>query len=266
MARYQVSTGQLIYVLLTASLGTTLFVESYYLIVGRSSLASWSRRALREVAMAPKGRLASRRLVWLAVALELLAMIALLEQVRRYGLAGAREDLSAHTKTAALASAGTSANSVWAIVADPAVWAAATVAVWPGVSRSKRATVTVGAVVLLLAQLIVYGSRLDLIVSLIGVWIVLYYSGKAVPAKWILATLPIFVILSIPIIAERKGGSTPQLPVVERISRIVGYEILDTALAIHQYPGPLRTDLENATRWLDGEEYLVPGFVWPGRP
>jgi hypothetical protein len=99
-----------------------------------------------------------------------------------------------------------------------------------------------------------------------GAWIVYYYMGGRVRLSLVLLIVPIFVIVSVVVLSARAGGPTAHQSRVERYSRIASYGVLDVSLAVRNNPTDLRRELSRPNRWLDLPGYLVPSFVWHGRP
>ena len=112
------------------------------------------------------------------------------------------------------------------------------------------------------------GDRLDVLLGLIGVWVVYFYSGRRIPGRVILLALPLAVILSQPILEERQAGGnvSSSVSTIERFSRISSYGVLDISLAIHNEPRQLHAQLTEPNRWLDLPGYFVPSALWHGRP
>jgi hypothetical protein len=112
----------------------------------------------------------------------------------------------------------------------------------------------------------VFGSRLNAILALLGAWVVFHYSGRTLPVKTVLIAVLLIVVVSVPIVSERAGGTGEHLSTLERYSRITGYGVLDASLAVMQQPKEIASRLTQASRWLDLPAYFVPGFLWHGRP
>jgi len=262
LVRGPVSGADLATELLLASLATTVLVEAYYLLVGRRPLQASVPRQDALVVRPPHAGVTR-----LAVIIGVLALAALFGVLVQYGgLSGAQAALLSHGKESMLQGPSSISISAWAILSAPAVWCAACVAVDTTRAGLARTIFVFEAVFIIVAQLVVFGSRLDAILALIGAWIVFHYSGRTIPAKRVLVAIPVLILLSLPIVSERPGGNNVRLPAIEQYSRIAGYGVLDASLAVRQDPAGIRRKLTNAQRWLDLPAYLVPAAIWPGRP
>jgi hypothetical protein len=122
------------------------------------------------------------------------------------------------------------------------------------------------AVVIVLAMVIVFGSRLDALLALAGAWVVLHYNRRTVPVWAVLASAALIVLISVPIVSQRDGGQVTGLSAYEKYSRIASYGVLDASLAVQESPGDLRRKLTDRDRWLALPLYLVPSSLWPGKP
>ena len=258
--RGTVTESDLVSILLLASAATTTLVESYYLVNPRPS-----RRP--PIATAPAVRHAAVvRLAGLLTALSLVGLVGVLAQYG--GISGARAQFFQHTVTLALEGNTSLVGSAWQLFAVPAVWSCAYVVFNKGSSGMARFAFAASAVLMIVAALVIYGSRLDTLLGLIGVWVVYFYSGRRVPGRLILVALPLVVLLSQPILSERQAGNnhSTSTSAIERLSRVSGYGVLDVSLLIHNEPQQLRMQLTEPNRWLDLPAYFVPSGLWHGRP
>jgi len=251
------TTEDLAATLLLASLGTTVFVESFHLVRRRSGGgAEILRQGTREM----------RRVIPLATLLGFLALAALAAAIlQNGGFAGAQTVFLSHSKTAAV-EARSYALSLWSTVTVPAVWAAAAVVAGATVRRSTRLSFGILALIIVLSQILVFGSRLQALVALMGAWVVVHYSRRALPVAAILIAFPAVMLLSVPIVSQREGQDLARLPTYERYSRIASYGVLDSTLGIRQHRAQLKAKLDDPYRWLNLPLYLVPTLVWPEKP
>jgi hypothetical protein len=257
LAHGTVSSSDVVAMLLLASVATTTLIESYYFALGKGRLVPRPSPADTD----------SRSVVLLATVLASLALFSLVGVLVQYGgLKGAQAAFLAHNVVAALEGKTSVAGSGWELFAVPAVWSAAYVAVNPGPPKWIRVSFTFTAALIVFSALVVYGSRLNALLALIGVWVVLYYAGRRVPTRLILVVLPVAVLLSGPLVSARTSGPATRLSVIERYSRIAGYDVLDVALAIRREPQQVRAELDQSKRWLDLPAYFVPSVLWHGRP
>lgn len=248
--------------LLLASLATTLFVEAFHL--ARRSREPEPRPA--SAAPAEGTALTSLALLLGAIAVASLALII----VGSNGLRGAQETYLSHSKTEA-AEARSFAGSLWQTLSVPALWCAAFVALNRRESQSIRLMLVGCAFVIAGATLLVFGSRLNLLLALMGVWAIYHHSRRAISPLVILAAIPVIILVSIPIVKQRSGGDvfsvgTYGLSTYERYSRLTSYSVLEASLAVRQQPEELRERLTNPDRWLRLPGYLVPSALWPGKP
>lgn len=254
-----VTGAELAKVLLLASMGTTALVEGYYFTKEKNAGAASSDR--RWIAPA-----APEQVVRLALILVALAGAGLGAVLLKYGgIAGAQAALLSHT-AGPLTSDTSLTDSAWQLFAQPAVWCAAYVAASRSTDVRTRAVFGTVVLVLVIAMLLVYGSRLGALLGLTGAWIVFHYSGGRVPIRAVLAGGILFGVVSVIVVGSRSSTPAPGISRVEHYSRIAGYGMLDVSLAIVQDPTTLHEEITRANRWLDFPGYLVPSFLWPGRP
>ena len=252
-----VSSGEMVAVLLLASVANTALVESYYVALGRR--------------FAPQPKLTSAALpqqgvVTLATILACISVVSLAGVLVQFGgLSGAEAAFLHHSTLAAIQGKTSIAESGWGIFATPTVWCTAYVAANAGPPKWLRVAFTLVATLIIITAL-VYGSRLTALYGLVGVWVVLYYSGWRIPARLIIALVTLGILLSEPIVSGRTLDSAPRLSVLERYSRLTGYGVLDVSLALYQEPQETRAELMQPDRWLDLPAYFVPAVLWPGRP
>jgi hypothetical protein len=247
-------------VLALASIGTTLLIEGYYFTAGRKYPVATPSRLRAEVLPCPM------QVVRLAGLLAFIALVGLVLVISRYGgIGGAQAALLSHAK-GPLSSDTNPADSAWQLFAGPAVWCAAYVAANRATVGTLRLLFGGVAVVILAAMFVVYGSRLNATLALVGAWIVFHYSGGRVSVPLVLAIVPLFALLSLAVLSSRETTPAPRLPLIERYSRIAAYGVLDVSLAVSQEATTLRHDLSAPNRWLDLPGYLVPSALWHGRP
>jgi hypothetical protein len=254
--------AKMVPLLLLASAGTTLLVESYYFMVRPRGPFS---------PPTPEDRWVNRSLSWHTVALSgalaFLAVAGLAGVLVRYGgISAAQSALLSHSKGALTASGASLTASAWELFAAPAVWCAACVALHRNAAMGTRTAFAGIGVLLLVAMLVVYGSRLEVVLGLIGVWIAFNQSGRRVPAWVVLAGLPVLVVVSAIVLSARETATARGETPAEHYSRILGYGVLDVSLLVWHEPDAVRSDLRQPNRWLDLPGYLVPAQLWPGRP
>jgi hypothetical protein len=258
LVRGSVSTSELVSLLLLASLGTTAFVEAFHTVRRRQA-------AVRRDGVTHDPSAASVSL--LAGLLTVLALAALVAVAfGAGGFAGAQEQFISHSKEEALVGTRNLALSIWATLAVPAVWCAAYAALRRGAGRVTRVAFIAAIVAILLAQILVFGSRLSVLLALTGVWVMLHYLRGSISIARVAVAVPILILVSVPIISQRPGGDLSRLPAFERYSQIAGYSVLDVALAVRQQPQSFRGRLREPDRWVDLPLYLVPSVAWEGRP
>jgi hypothetical protein len=260
LARGGVSSSETVAVLLLASLATTALVESYYFVLG-PRVSAPSRPQLSSSGLPPKG------VVKLASVLVGASLLSLTGVIVQYGGVGAAQAaFLSHSTVGALQGNTSIPASGWAIFAVPATWCAACVAVSGGLPTWLRGFFALVTALIVLAAVVIYGSRLGALLALMGVWVVLYYSGWRIPTRLIIATLVLAILISEPIVSARATGPQQRLSAIERYSRIAGYDELDVALAVRREPQEIRTELMQPPRWLDLPLYFVPSVLWHGRP
>jgi hypothetical protein len=254
-----VTEDDLIAMLLLASAATTVLVESYYF--ARSRPSPHPRPAPEPAVLHG----AVVRLTALLTALSLVGLTGVI--VESGGISGARAQFIQHTVTSALQGNTSLPGSAWQLFAVPAVWCCAYVIFNKGSSRLTQFVFAISAVVIIAGALVIYGSRLNTLLGLIGAWVVYFYSGRRVPGRVILVALPLAVLFSQPILSERQSvGNTGHISAIERFSRISSYGVLDISLAVRSEPQQIRAQLTKANRWLDLPAYFVPASLWHGRP
>jgi len=256
-----ISSKDMVPVLLLLSMGTTTLLETYFFAASRSGRAE--RQARSSWSFEPLAPGLER----FAVLLAGLALAGLGGVLVQYGgLSAAQAALATHAIAAALQGNTTSSGSLWSIFAVPAVWATACVAVNRATNTGTRLAFAATALVIVMAELIVYGSRLNALLALFGVWVMFHHSGRRVPLRAILLGLVVLVLISGPITSARYETPQAGVPTLERYSRLAGYGVLDATLAVWHEPSQVRSQLLSAQRWLDLPAYLVPSFLWRGRP
>jgi hypothetical protein len=257
LPRWPVSGRDLSDVLLLAAAGTTVLVEAYYLVVSRGQ---FQMRPQPTWATQPLGRGFFR----FAVALACISIVGLAGMIASYGgVTAAQAALLTHTKSAF--TAGLS-GSAWQLFGIPAVWSSACIVI----NSTSRMAVRVGfasiAALLLAAMAVIYGSRLDIVLGLIGIWVAWHYAGRRVPVLAIVLLVPIAIGASALIVSTRATTPRAGISSVERYSRSAGYGVLDIALDVWEQPSHIHGELTSPQRWLDYPAYFVPSFLWPGRP
>jgi hypothetical protein len=254
---FTTSSDDLVSLLLLASLGTTVLVEAFHAVRTRSG---------KEESPVSRPLAAPRGLSVLAALLGSLAVASLAAVlIENGGVSGAQSVFLSHSKIAA-DEARSLALSVWTTLAVPAVWACGIAAVNTAVRKPVRLGFAAAAALIVAAQLVVFGSRLDALLAIMGVWIVFHYSRRPLPAVVVLSALPVFLLLSVPILNEREGTGLVGLSTHEQFSRISSYGVVDAALAVRENPDRIRADLRDVDRWTDLPTYLVPSPAWPNKP
>jgi hypothetical protein len=258
--RNAITGSELTDVLFLASAGTTMLVECYYLVAGRAGIAA-DPSILRSM-MRPS----PKQVIRLAELLTCLAVAGLAGVIVRYGgISGAQAALLSHTK-GLLTSDTNLTDSAWQLFGGPAVWCASYIAADRATAIRTRLTFGGLGALIVSAMIVVYGSRLNAILALMGTWIMFYFSGGRVRVSLVLLIVPLFAALSVILLSSRAGGLATHTSTVERLSRVAGYGVLDVSLAVTQRPTTIRRELSSPNRWLDLPGYLVPSKLWPGRP
>jgi len=257
LARGVVPSNSLVAELLLASFATTALIEAYYFVLG----------PLKPQPIAKDQLPLPPAVVRFAFLLSGLALVSLVGVIATYGgIGAAHAALLQHSVAATLQGKTSLSESAFELFAAPSVWAASYVAINRQAAKHIRVTLGAAAGLVILGALIVYGSRLNALLGLMGVWVVLYYSGRRLSTGRVLAALVVAVLVSQPILSERAGGIKARESTLEKYSRIVGYGELDVALAIRQEPDTIRQKFDDPNRWLELPEYFVPSFIWHNRP
>lgn len=261
IAHGSVSGTELAMTLLLASGATTVLVESYYFV--RNSAGTTVATSEFDALDRQQSKAAST----LASILCFLAITALLGLLFQYGgLRSAQSALLSHSKSASLLGEKSVAGSIWSLFAVPAVWCAAYVNVSPTKTRFFQVITSLIGAMIVLAELVVFGSRLNAMLACLGAWVIFYYSGRAIPSTRILILIPVVLLISFTVVSQRPGSSAAKLSLVEQYSRVAGYGVLDASLAVHQQPAEIRSKLTEPQRWSDLPAYFVPSFLWPTKP
>lgn len=256
VARHSVTGVDLAVTLLLASAGTVAIVEGFHLVRTRRGVAKSSLRP------SPPRRSAVSVAAGVMCGIALLAIFLFVNQ--KGGVAATQAEQLSHSKELALSGARSTALSLWAILAIPAVWAGSMVVLDRESPRFRRSIFLGLILVILVIQVTVFGSRLDALLSILGAWVIAYYSGRKISPSAVVVGVLFFIIVSVPILSQRPGGETPGASTVERYSRIAGYSVLDAALAARQEPNEIRTKLQEPSRWVDFPQYMVPSALRPG--
>lgn len=244
--------------LLTLMLGaaaTTALVEAFHFA---------SRRSVPRDSRETSDPRMDGRVVALALMLQSVSLLALFVLVRENGgIAGTISVFSSHDKES-FAAARSLALSFWASFSLPSLWAAGAVVVRRTVTNPTKGGVLVLAGVIIAAQIVLFGSRLQVLLGLVGIWAIWFYAGRRIAPAVVVGALIALVAVSIPILNSRSGGQDLRVPAHARYSTLVGYSIFDISLAIRQRPGTVRRELEDPERWSTLPVFLVP--FWPNRP
>jgi hypothetical protein len=249
--------------LIWASICVTALVEAYYLI------RRWHPTRIPVRLVPAERHQAMEHLAMLLGSVSLLSLAVIIEQ--HGGLGGARAALVNHAVVQASPGNGSGvAGSAWALCSIPAVWACVYLLCNVGSSASIRWCAAATSVAILAAQLYVYGSRLDVTQAIMGAWIVFYYSGRRLPASYVLLVVPLAVVASQLVVSTRVNVATAKAAAatspVERYSRLAGYGVLDISLDLHAKPGAVRAAIRQPGRWVDLPLYFVPSALWHDRP
>lgn len=242
-----------------AAVATTVLLESFHLV--------WNLRAnaASETKSLPPDVGGDGRMVQLAVSVCAVTIGALLVIVAQSGgIAGATAVYAPHNKS--IQGVTGPAGSIWSLFASPAMWSAAVVMANGRLLRPVRVGAAVVIALLITAQLVIFGSRLNVVIGLVGVWVVWHYAGHRVSTLAVAGAVVALCLVSIPILSARTGGETVGLPAHTRLSQTIGYSTLDLALAVRQRPGYLRERLRSPRRWTTFPRYLVPSFIDRSRP
>lgn len=197
----------------------------------------------------------------LGFALQGLALAALLGVLAENGgPSGVIASFASHDTELATAARST-AYSLWITFAAPAIWGTALVMATPGVKRDARLLILLGGACICFAQIILFGSRLQMTLGLIGAWAVWYYAGRRVSPRAVAIAGLALVLVSIPVLANRGDGLTQRerlQPTHVRVSEIVGYGILDVSLAVQQRPERIERAWRCEECWTSLPWALIP--------
>lgn len=254
----RVTGAELTLTLALASVGTTLLVECFH----------FARQHARSSDAGPafSNQPASSRVLLLAGAFAFIVLTALAAIIaENNGFAGAVSAFASHAKSTAQ-EARSFAASIWAVLAVPAVWCAALVVTRDDSSQRVRWLFLTVGLLIVVGQVLIFGSRLNVLVAMMGAWFIVYSSGRRVPVAAVLAAIPIVLLLSVSILSQRSDTDFSRLPAYERYSQVAAYGVLDASLALRERPGDIRDKLTEPSRWLDLPLYLTPSFVWPDKP
>jgi hypothetical protein len=242
-----------------AGVATTVLIEAFHRTRRRRPLSTTISETVGTSKLSGLVVLAG-----LTSALTLISLLGLI--VQHHGIAGAKSAYVSHSKLAGLRGEHDIALSIWTVLTLPTVWTAACVVLASGAKKVHRVTFATVATLIVLADLIIFGSRLDVILAVVGVWIIFYYSGRRVPVLAVFAAITVIILVSVPILEQRSSGSAASSSPLEKYSRIAGYGVLDATLAVREDPNEIRSKLEQSSRWLALPLYLTPSILWPGRP
>lgn len=247
-------------VLSLAGVGTLLFTESFHAAVAKAPV----RRPA-----APYST--SWGLHVVACSVGVASLVALFLVVKTHGgIAGAQAVFYSHGKEAAR-TALSLGNSAWQTLSIPAGWFAAFVVLDRRAHPAVRALLFAILALILCSQVIIFGSRLDVLVILTGAWVFHHVLRGPLP-KWVLAASVIAAIMgSIPLLSSRSGSEVSAsrsfgVSTVEQLSRLTSYGVLEAAMAVRAQPEEIRAALSVPERWLAAPLYMIPAPVWPGKP
>lgn len=258
IVRHAVHASDLVWILMLASLGTTAMVVAFHFV---------RLRRVHRRAPAPDDHAGARSSVTLAAGVMVgIALAAIgIYIYKKGGLVAVQAEQISHTKGAALSGAQNSALSLWAILAVPSVWGATLVVLDQRAPTMRRTVFFVLAGGILAIQLIVFGSRLDFLLSAVGAWVIAFFSGRRVPLMAVAIGILLFIALSVPVLQQRPGGEGSGGTAIERFSSIAGYSVLDASLAVRQEPREVRENLQDSSRWTEAPRYLIPSAIWSSR-
>lgn len=259
LVRGTVSGADVVAALVLASLATTALVEAFHF--GARTRRSGPRQ--RRDFQASWDGLALAASVLTGLALVALGLII----VQNGGIAGAKAAFIAHTKTAALAGQQQGvALSIWGIISVPAVWFATCYAVDPRAGKVRQRLLVAASGIIVAAHLVIFGSRLNSLLAVLGAWVIYHYAKRNVSLLKILVAVPLILIVSASILSNRPGGEIAGSTQFERYSKMIGYSVLDTGLAVRQNPTVIKAKLDDGQRWLDLPLYFAPTPLFPHKP
>ncbi len=175
------------------------------------------------------------------------------------GLASAVSILTVHNKALTNELGSANGQALWHLLALPACIAIGSLTFVRELSLRRRRLYSAQLAVLLVTGLLIYGSRLLLTLSVVGLLGSYHYLRGRGPRTWVvLGVGAIIALVSIPLLAFRTAGSVAHYPT--SVAQIVGYNIFDVSLAAVQVQDALGPQLRNVDRFTLAAGSAIPEF------
>jgi oligosaccharide repeat unit polymerase len=235
------------------------YVFGYYLLMGKRSTVSFPSPPILKTE--------GDRVFVLAMLFIVLAYFGQVLLLYEYkGLFGLREQYILHTKTFNQSTIEKMGLMLWSTFHPFGVWLT-TLAFAYAKNRHKR---TVYGILLFFiltiavtTSILIFGSRLQLLVLGVGVILIYHWKIKTISRRDLFLAAPALIIFSIWVVAYRTNNIAELT--LESIIYNLGHSVLDTFIAINNYPIP-RSFVTSYERWIQLPLSLIPRVIWPDKP
>ncbi|MFE5702462.1 hypothetical protein [Rhodococcus koreensis] len=164
---------------------------------------------------------------------------------------------ASHDRNTGLAVAGSVGSSLWGVFNLPAMISAACVIACGRATRLARLTAGWQFSAVFLVAIVVYASRLTVILAFIGVCAVVFaYKGSGIRPRYGLLAIVAFILSSAVILAQR--GATDSIFKFTRMLEVLSYAIFDVSVAGSFYADRLSDQLAPLDRMLVVLQSAVP--------
>jgi hypothetical protein len=154
---------------------------------------------------------------------------------------------ASHDRNTGIAVAGSVGSSLWGVFNLPAMISSACVIASSKATRIARLTAGAQFATVFLVAIVVYASRLTVILAFIGICAVVYaYKGIGIRPRYGILALLAFVICSAVILAQR--GATDSIFRFTRLLEVLSYAIFDVSVTGSYYADRLSDQLAPLSR------------------
>ncbi|MCZ4587521.1 hypothetical protein O4328_28195 [Rhodococcus opacus] len=154
---------------------------------------------------------------------------------------------ASHDRNTGIAAAGAVGSSLWGVFNLPAMISSACVIASGRATRLERLTAGWQFAIVFLVSIVVYASRLTVILAYIGVCAVVFaYKGIGIRPRYGLLALVAFILCSAVILAQR--GATESIFKFTRMLEVLSYAIFDVSVAGTFYADHLSDQLAPLSR------------------
>lgn len=243
-----IGAGRAIRTTALAGAATTCVLLAYALTVGRSRVPAPIRSAEQR-----RLRLITTSSLGLAVVGLATMMLAL------GGPLGIYAKFASHQKGVALAGAERLGYTLWSVFLPLGLW------VVLGLRGRRSRLLRAVALLCAAAAVMLFGSRLTLLIALVGAW-PFWEARRGTAALKLGAVAVALLAISLVVVADRTQTSLQQGDVTQAAVSTASYSVLDAATAVRESPDRLRDAVVNPERFVAAIASFVPSVLWGGKP